>query len=159
MQLTKLEVGTYRAYVGLTVLLWANGRCMIWVFACPDTLATSRLNRSCYLPALRLTKRGWTSESDEVSLTVGSIHLRASGGRVTWRAGRGGVCLLQQPRIPDHVCDNWDEVIPVPEAAAECRCATWQRLVCVGNCSGFNRTGRTVLYISLNCCYYLFLCV
>jgi len=31
---------------GLTVLHLANGRCMIWDFTCPDTSATSHLNRS-----------------------------------------------------------------------------------------------------------------
>ena len=31
---------------GLTVLPWTNGRCMVWDFACPDTLATSHLNRA-----------------------------------------------------------------------------------------------------------------
>jgi len=31
---------------GLTVLPWANGRCMVWDFTYPDTLATSHLNRS-----------------------------------------------------------------------------------------------------------------
>jgi len=31
---------------GLTVLPWANDRCMIWHFTCPDTLAISHLNRS-----------------------------------------------------------------------------------------------------------------
>jgi len=63
------------------------------------------------------------------------------------------VRLFPQPWTPDHVCDNWAEVIPVPHAAAECYCATWQCHVCVGNCSGFNRTGWTVLYLGLNCCY------
>ena len=31
---------------GLTVLPWANGRCLVWVFTCPDTLAASHLNRA-----------------------------------------------------------------------------------------------------------------
>ena len=31
---------------GLTVLPWANGRCLVWDFTCPDTLATSHLNRA-----------------------------------------------------------------------------------------------------------------
>ena len=31
---------------GLTVLPWANGRCMVWDFTCPDTLATSHLNHA-----------------------------------------------------------------------------------------------------------------
>ena len=31
---------------GVTVLPWANGRCMVWDFTCPDTLATSYLNRA-----------------------------------------------------------------------------------------------------------------
>jgi len=31
---------------GLTVLSRANGRCMVWDFTCPDTLATSRFHRS-----------------------------------------------------------------------------------------------------------------
>ena len=31
---------------GLTVLPWANGRCMVWDFTCPDTLAASHLNRA-----------------------------------------------------------------------------------------------------------------
>jgi len=77
------------------------------------------------------------------------MQLRDSDGRVTWCSGREGVRIHPQPRTPDHVCDNWAEVIPVPDAAAECRCAMWERRVWVyhvGNCSGFNRTGRTVLY-------------
>ena len=31
---------------GLTVLPWANGRCAVWDFTCPDTLAPSHLNRA-----------------------------------------------------------------------------------------------------------------
>ena len=31
---------------GLTVLPWTNGRCMVWDFTCPDTLAASHLNRA-----------------------------------------------------------------------------------------------------------------
>jgi len=30
---------------GLTVLPWANGHCLVWDFTCPNTLATSHLNR------------------------------------------------------------------------------------------------------------------
>ena len=35
---------------GLTVLPWANGRCMVWDFTCPDTLATSHLNHAVVGP-------------------------------------------------------------------------------------------------------------
>ena len=35
---------------GLTVLPWANGRCLIWDFTCPDTLAASHLNRAVLSP-------------------------------------------------------------------------------------------------------------
>jgi len=35
---------------GLTVLPWANGRCMVWDFTCPDTLAVSHLNRAVISP-------------------------------------------------------------------------------------------------------------
>jgi hypothetical protein len=35
---------------GLTVLPWANGRCMVWDFTCPDTLAVSHLNRAVLCP-------------------------------------------------------------------------------------------------------------
>ena len=31
---------------GLTVLPWTHGRCLVWDFTCPDTLATSHLNRA-----------------------------------------------------------------------------------------------------------------
>jgi hypothetical protein len=31
---------------GLTVLPWSNGRCLVWDFTCPDTLASSHLNRA-----------------------------------------------------------------------------------------------------------------
>ena len=31
---------------GLTVLPWVNGRCVVWDFTCPDTLAASHLNRA-----------------------------------------------------------------------------------------------------------------
>jgi hypothetical protein len=31
---------------GLTVLPWASGRCLVWDFTCPDTLAPSHLNRA-----------------------------------------------------------------------------------------------------------------
>jgi hypothetical protein len=35
---------------GLTILPWANGRCLIWDFTCPDTLAVSHLNRAVIAP-------------------------------------------------------------------------------------------------------------
>ena len=35
----------WQAPDGLTVLPWANGRCLVWDFTCPDTLAASHLNR------------------------------------------------------------------------------------------------------------------
>lgn len=35
---------------GLTVLPWANGRCLVWDFTCPDTLAASHLNRAVMSP-------------------------------------------------------------------------------------------------------------
>jgi len=35
---------------GLTVLPWANGRCLVWDFTCPDTLASSHLNRAVLGP-------------------------------------------------------------------------------------------------------------
>jgi len=31
---------------GLTVLPWAHGRCLVWDFTCPDTLAASHLNHA-----------------------------------------------------------------------------------------------------------------
>ena len=36
---------------GVTVLPWANGRCMVWDFTCPDTLAASQLNLSVRSPS------------------------------------------------------------------------------------------------------------
>jgi len=41
-----LSIDDGKRPVGLTVLPWANGRSMIWKFTCPDTMATSHLNRS-----------------------------------------------------------------------------------------------------------------
>jgi hypothetical protein len=37
---------------GLTVLPWANGRCMVWDFTCPDTLASSHLNHAVVGPGI-----------------------------------------------------------------------------------------------------------
>jgi len=41
---------------GLTVLRWANSRCMVRDFTCLDTLATSHLNVPCYMQAPRRTR-------------------------------------------------------------------------------------------------------
>lgn len=35
---------------GLSVLPWANGRCLVWDFTCPDTLAASHLNAAVLSP-------------------------------------------------------------------------------------------------------------
>jgi hypothetical protein len=35
---------------GLTILPWANGRCLIWDVTCPDTLAASHLDRAVLAP-------------------------------------------------------------------------------------------------------------
>ena len=35
---------------GLTILPWANGRCLIWDVTCPDTLAASDLDRAVLAP-------------------------------------------------------------------------------------------------------------
>ena len=32
------------------MLPWANGRCLVWDFTCPDTLAASHLNRAVLSP-------------------------------------------------------------------------------------------------------------
>ena len=32
------------------MLPWANGRCLVWDFTCPDTLAASHLNRAVVSP-------------------------------------------------------------------------------------------------------------
>jgi hypothetical protein len=37
---------------GLTVMPWSNGRCLIWDFTCPDTLAASHINRAVTGPGL-----------------------------------------------------------------------------------------------------------
>ena len=34
------------------MLPWANGRCLVWDFTCPDTLAASHLNRVVISPGL-----------------------------------------------------------------------------------------------------------
>ena len=36
---------------GLSVLPWANGRCLVWDFTCPDTFAGSPLNRAVRSPS------------------------------------------------------------------------------------------------------------
>ena len=36
---------------GLSVLPWASGRCLVWDFTCPDTLAVSHLNRAVLSPS------------------------------------------------------------------------------------------------------------
>ena len=36
---------------GLSVLPWANGRCIAWDFTCPDTLDGSQLNRAVLSPS------------------------------------------------------------------------------------------------------------
>jgi len=139
----------------LNVLPWTNGRSMIWDFTCPNTLATSHLNRSVLFAGSAVNEAERRKVLKYRSLSaLYSFEPVAVEWLVHWARS---VRLLPQPRTPDHVCDNWDEVILVPDAAAECRCATWQCRVCVGNCSGFNRTGQTVIYLGLYCCY-LFLC-
>ena len=35
---------------GLTIAPWASGRCLVWDFTCPDTLAVSHLNRAVLGP-------------------------------------------------------------------------------------------------------------
>ena len=51
---SRAEIADCRVYGkrpdGLTVLPWANGRCMVWDFTCPDTLAVSHLNRAVISP-------------------------------------------------------------------------------------------------------------
>jgi hypothetical protein len=37
---------------GLTVLPWAHGRCLVWDFTCPDTLAASHLNHAVLGPGV-----------------------------------------------------------------------------------------------------------
>jgi hypothetical protein len=36
---------------GFSVLPWANSRCLVWDFTCPDTLAGSHLNRAVLSPS------------------------------------------------------------------------------------------------------------
>ena len=55
---------------GLTVLSWANGRCLVWDFTCPDTLAASHLNRAVQSPGTIANDAESRKTSKYLSLSV-----------------------------------------------------------------------------------------
>jgi len=92
---------------GLTVLPWANGRCMIWDFTCPDTLATSHLNRSVlFAGAAAITEAEHRKVVKYRSLSALYSFAQVAVESLGALGDRGDVRLLPQPRTPDHVCDN-----------------------------------------------------
>jgi len=121
-------------------------------FTYPDTLATMQSVE----PFRAICRRCWKSERDEISLTIDTASCQwRSSHVVRWARRRPtssatsdtGSRLWQLSRgHSSSWCSGWDY-----------RCATWQRRVCVENCSGFNRTGPTVFCIALNWCCYLFI--
>jgi len=113
----------------------------------------------CYI-CRRCGERGWKWESVEISLTVGSIQLRARGGRVTWCAGRGGELATSSA-----TSDTGSRLWQLSRGHSSSWCSGWVSQYNVAKprvcweLFRLNRTGRTVLYIILNCRCYLFLCI
>jgi len=139
---------------GLTLLPWANGRCMLWdshIQGLPDTFATSDLNRSVLFA-------GAAANEVERRKVVKYRSLSAVYSSVPGGVESLGALGKKTSDFFLNIGHRITSVTTVHDTAAEYRCATWHRHVCVGDCSGFNRTGPNVLYIGSNCCY-LFLCV
>jgi len=96
---------------------------MVWDFTCLDTLATSHLNRSVLFAGNAVNE----TESRKV-MKYRSLLARYNFVPVVVKS-RGAL----GEEASDFFRNHGHRIIPVPDAAAECRCATWQRRVCVGN--------------------------
>ena len=103
---------------GLTVLPWANGRCLVWDFTCSDTLAWTD---QCWdLGELWRTTRNHGSQPNTRSSLPAlyrfiPIDTLGVPGRPCWR--RSAV-ILSWPQSAHCSCHSWTTFIPVPDAAS-----------------------------------------
>ena len=106
---------------GLIVLPWANGRCLVWDFTCPDTLAASYFNRA-------VLGSGVVANDAESRKSTDSFQLRL----------RHWVCRATKRRhssMSAHCsCHSWTTFILVPDATSECCNTTWQCSLHHRNC-------------------------
>ena len=65
---------------GLTMMPWKQGRCMVWVVTCPDTLATSHLNRAITSPGAVAAIAEQGQQTSEVRRDQPDLHLRPDRG-------------------------------------------------------------------------------
>ena len=99
---------------GLSVLPWANGRCLVWDFTCPDTLAGSHFNRAVLSPsavANDAEHRKTTNKKDRLVHVTKALFL---GRKQRYRAAtphsdaasRTAITAVQQQQmqydVPDH---------------------------------------------------------
>jgi hypothetical protein len=57
---------------------WSNGRCLVWDFTCPDTLAVSHLNRAVIGPGTVANDAESRKAAKYISLSI-YVQFYASG--------------------------------------------------------------------------------
>ena len=129
------------------MLSWANGRCMVWDFTCPDTLAASHLNYAVIGPGAvaNHAESRKTVKYNALSplyrfVPVAVETLGALGDRTSARHWPANCC-----------CDWRTEVASVSDAATECDIATRQCCLRSWDCRIHPRTGRYILFVAVFC--------
>ena len=88
------------------VLPWTNGRCMVWDFTCPDTLAASRLDRAVFSASAVASDAETRKSSKYLGVNV-LFRVRIAVETLGRGTRRRGVRLLLRP-WPPHRCSNFE---------------------------------------------------
>jgi len=101
---------------GSTVLSWANGRCMVWDFTCPDTLATI----TCYVPALLRTRL-------EVGKWWNTAHCRLDTASHQWRSSHLARWARRRP-TSSAISDTGSRLWQLSQGHSGSWCSGWVSL-------------------------------
>ena len=128
------------------VLALAKGRCLVWDFTCPDTLAASHHNRVVLGSGVVANDAESRRSTKYSSLSA----LLSNHSNCDWDigcAGRRSAVILPWPWSAHCSCHSWTTFISAPDATSECCNTTWQCSLHHRNCALFCWLGRTFLHL------------
>ncbi len=132
---------------GLTIMPWANGRCLVWDFTCPHTLAASHLNKAVLGPGA-VGQRCREPQIVEIQVAGSPLQPDTDRRRVDGSAGGRGDHLLSRAGTAHRDNHRRALVTAVSVPATERDSAARQCCLCHWHCVVLWRTGRLILHIS-----------
>jgi hypothetical protein len=131
---------------GLTVMPWANGRCLVWDFTCPDTLAASHLNRAVLSPGA-VANDAESRKTVKYRMLAPLYSFMPVAVETLGAIGEEAFAFLQDLGRRISAVTAEPRSFQFLMQRLKRNCTTRECSVHTRNCSNITRAGRVILYL------------